>query len=206
MSTPAESDAAVPRRRGRRPAGEDTRAAIVAAARTEFAARGYEGATLRGIARAAGVDPRLVHHYFDGKDDVFVAAMYLPVRPQDIVAGVIAGGPDGMGERLLRALMGVWDTPTGRERLVALLSSVLTSESATAMLRQFLVREVFGRVIASLGGPDADLRAALVASQIVGLLMARYVVRLEPIASADAEDLVPLIAPTLDRYLRGSLA
>jgi AcrR family transcriptional regulator len=193
-----------PRRRGRRPAGEDTRAAIITAARSEFAARGYEGATLRGIARAAGVDPRLIHHYFEGKDDVFVAAMELPVRPGELVAGVIAaGGIDGLGERLLRMFFSVWDAPEGRERVVALVSSVLTSDSAALLLREFLTREIFGRVVAVAGADDPELRASLMASQMVGLIMARYVVKLEPLASADPEDLIPFIAPTLQRYLGG---
>jgi len=205
VSTPAESDAAVPRRRGRRPAGEDTRAAIVAAARTEFAARGYEGATLRGIARAAGVDPRLVHHYFDGKDDVFTAAMELPVRPQELVAAIVAPGIDGLGERLLRMFFSVWDTPAGRERIVALLSGALTSESAARTLREFLMREILGRVVTVVGGDDPELRATLAASQLIGVVMARYVVRIEPLASADIEDLIPLLAPTLQRYLEGDL-
>ena len=193
------------RRRGRRPAGEDTRAAILAAARTEFAARGYEGTTLRGIARAAGVDPRLVHHYFDGKDDVFTAAMELPVRPQELVAAIVAPGIDGLGERLLRMFFSVWDTPAGRERIVALLSGALTSESAARTLREFLMREILGRVVTVVGGDDPELRATLAASQLIGVVMARYVVRIEPLASADIEDLIPLLAPTLQRYLEGDL-
>ncbi|HEY6795651.1 MAG TPA: TetR family transcriptional regulator [Kineosporiaceae bacterium] len=205
---PADASAPVPdqeapRRRGRRPAGEDTRAAIVAAARGEFAARGYEGATLRGIARAAGVDPRLVHHYFEGKDDVFVAVMDLPARPGELVAAVIPGGIDGLGERLLRMFFSVWDPPEGRERVVALVSSVLTSESAALMVKQFLTQEIFGRLVTAVGADDPDLRASLLASQMVGLMMARYVVKLEPLASADPEDLIPFIAPTLERYLGG---
>jgi AcrR family transcriptional regulator len=199
-ASPGEEPA---RKRGRRPAGEDTRAQILDAARAEFAARGYEGTTLRGIARAASVDPRLVHHYFSGKDDVFTAAMELPVGPQDIVAAAVSGGVDGLGERLLRTFFSVWDTPAGRERIVALVSSVLTSESAALMVRQFLAKEVFGRIATACGVDDPELRASLAASQMVGLIMARYVVRLEPLASADPEELIPFIAPTLQRYLSG---
>ena len=193
------------RRRGRRPAGADTRQGIVDAARSEFASRGYEGATKRGIARAAGVDARLVHHYFDSKDDVFVAALDLPARPQELIAGVIAGGVDGLGERLLRTFFGVWDTPAGRERVVALVSSLLTNQGAARMLKEFLVREVFGRIAASIGADDPQLRASLAASQMIGVLMARYVIELEPLASADAAELVPILAPTIQRYLTGDL-
>jgi AcrR family transcriptional regulator len=201
-------DAAQPdatRRRGRRPAGEDRRGDILAAAREEFGRRGFDGTTLRGIARAAGVDPRLVHHYFDGKDAVFAAAFELPVRPQEVVEPVLAPGPDGLGERLVRLVLSVWDMPAGRQRLVALLSAAVASEAGARMLREFLTREVFGRVVARLGSDDPELRASLAASQMMGLGMARYVLRLEPLASADADDLVDLLAPTLQAYLTGPL-
>lgn len=179
------------------------RAAILAAAREEFATRGYEGTTLRGIARAAGVDPRLVHHYFAGKDDVFSVALHLPVSPAEIVKGALAGGSDGLGERLVRMFFGVWDSPEGRVRIVALVSSVLTSESGVRMIKEFLVREVFGRLAAHLGSDDAELRATLAASQMIGLIMVRYVVQVEPLASADPEEIIPFLAPTLQRYLAG---
>jgi AcrR family transcriptional regulator len=199
----SEARATTGRRRGRRPAGEDTRAAILAAARAEFATRGYEGTTLRGIARAAGVDARLVHHYFDGKDDVFSAALDLPVSPVEIVRGALAGGADDLGERLLRMFFSVWDTPEGRVRVVALISSVLSSESGSRMIKEFLVREVFGRLAARLGSDDAELRATLAASQQVGLVVARYVVQVEPLASAEAEEIISYVGPTLQRYLVG---
>ena len=192
------------RRRGRRPAGEDTRAAILEAARGEFAARGYEGTTLRGIARAAGVDARLVHHYFDGKDEVFTAALEFPVRPQDIVQVVLAsGGVEGVGERLLRLFFATADTEEGRIRIVAFISSVFTSEEAARMVREFLVQELFGRLACAIGADRPQLRAALAGSQMVGLIMARFVVKVEPIASADIEEIIEFVAPTLQRYLAG---
>jgi AcrR family transcriptional regulator len=205
MSAPATRGAANPasgaRRRGRRPAGEDTRGAIVEAARVEFGARGYEGTTLRGVARAAGVDPRLVHHYFESKADLFIAAMDLPARPQDLVPLIIGPGPDGIGERLVRFFFSVWETEVGRQRLPALLGSLLTNPEGARMLREFLTEELFGKIAASLPVDRPQLRAALAASQMVGIAMCRYVVLVEPIASADIEDLVPLLAPTLQRYL-----
>jgi AcrR family transcriptional regulator len=193
------------RRRGRRPAGEDRRGDILAAAREEFGRRGFDGTTLRGIARAAGVDPRLVHHYFDGKDAVFAAAFELPVRPQEVIEPLLAGGPDGLGERLVRLFLSVWDVPAGRQRIVALLSAAVASEAGARMLREFLAREVFSRIVARLGVDDPELRASLAASQMMGLVVARYVIRLEPLASADAEDLVDLLAPTLQAYLTGTV-
>jgi len=191
------------RRRGRRPVGEDARGAILAAAREEFAERGFEGTAIRGVARRAGVDARLVHHYFDSKEDVFVAAFELPYRPQDVLPRVLAGGPDGIGERLVRIFFSVWDTPVGSQRAVALLGAAMTSEQAARMLREFLAREVLGRIAASLGTPDPELRASLAASQMGGVILLRYVLRVEPLASAPVEDVVPLLAPTVQRYLAG---
>jgi len=200
MSVPA-ADGAATRRRGRRPAGEDTRGAILDAARAEFAARGYEGTTMRGVARSAGVDARLVHHYFESKADLFIEAMDLPGRPQDVVPLIIGSGPAGIGERLVRFFFSIWETEAGRQRLPALLGSVLGDAEGARMLREFLTRELFGRIAASLQVDRPQLRAALAASQMVGIAMIRYVVQVEPIASADVEDLVPLLAPTIQRYL-----
>lgn len=205
MSDPlpeAPPAATVPRRRGRRPAGEDRRGDIVAAAREEFARRGFDGTTLRGIARAAGVDPRLVHHYFEGKDAVFTAAFELPVRrPHDVLAPMLAAGPDGIGERLVRVFLQVWDTSEGRQRVVALLGASVTSEAGARMLREFLTREIFGPLARSLGTDRPELRATLAASQMIGLVVARYVLRLEPLASAEDDVLVAALAPVLQRYL-----
>lgn len=192
------------RPRGRRPGGQDARGAILTAARQEFAERGFEGTTLRGVARSAGVDARLVHHYFNGgKEDLFVAAFELPFRPQQMLPAVLAGGPDGLGERLVRMFFSIWDTPDGSRRAVALLGAAMTSEQAARMLREFLAREVLARIAASLGVADPELRASLAASQLAGVLLVRYVLRVEPLASAPVEDVVPLLAPTLQRYLAG---
>jgi AcrR family transcriptional regulator len=204
---PVSGPAAVegPRRRGRRPAGEDRRGDILAAAREEFARRGFDGTTLRGIARAAGVDARLVHHYFDGKDAVFTAAFEIPVRPQDVVEPVVAPGPDGIGERLIRLFLSVWDSPPGRQRIVALLSASLTSDAAARMLREFITREVFARIVARLRSDEPELRASLAASQMMGLVVARYVVRIEPLASLEPDEVVEVVGPTLQAYLTGPL-
>lgn len=193
------------RRRGRRRAGEDRRGDILAAAREEFGRHGFDGTTLRGIARAARVDPRLVHHYFEGKDDVFAAAFELPVRPLEVIDALLAPGPTGLGERLVRLFLSVWDTPAGRQRIVALVSGAVASEAGARMLREFLTREVFNRIVDRLGADDPDLRASLAASQMVGVAVCRYVLQLQPLASADAEDLVDLVAPTLQAYLTGEL-
>jgi AcrR family transcriptional regulator len=187
------------RRRGRRPAGEDTRGAILAAARAEFGTRGYDGTTIRGVARAAGVDPRLVHHYFDGKEDVFVAAMGFPARPQDVVVALLAGPREEIGVRLVRFVLGVWDAQPGR--LVALISGALTSEAVARMLREFISRELLGRIAAELDVDRPQLRAALAAAHLVGVALARVVIRVEPLADADPDDLAAVIGPVVQHYL-----
>lgn len=193
----------VPRRRGRRPAGTDMRAAILDAARAEFGARGYDTVTLRGIARAADVDPRLVHHYFEGKEEIFVEALDFPIRPANVLGPIIGAGPDGLGERVVRLFFSAWDGPEQRPRIVALLGGAASNPEVARMLREFLQRELLERITSAMGVSDGGLRATLAAAQMVGMGFVRYVVKVEPLASADIEELVPLLAPTLQRYLVG---
>jgi AcrR family transcriptional regulator len=142
--------------RGRRPGGEDTRGAIVEAARAEFAEQGYEATSLRGIARRASVDPALVHHYFEGKPGLFAEVMSLPVDPTALVDRILAAPRDQVGEALVRAFLTIWDSPEGRPRFQALMRSALSHEEAARMLREFLVREVFGRVGEAFAAPGPD--------------------------------------------------
>jgi AcrR family transcriptional regulator len=171
------------------------------AARAEFGSRGYDGTTLRGVARAAGVDARLVHHYFDSKEDLFVSALGFPARPQDVFAMVMAGPVEAVGERLARTFFAVWDTAEGRDRMVALLSGALSNEAAARMLREFVTRELLARIAAALKMDRGELRAALAASHLVGIAMARIVVKVEPLASVDVDQLARIVGPALQRYL-----
>lgn len=187
--------------RGRRPAGEDARAQIVEAARAELAAKGYDGTSLRGVARAAGVDPALVHHYFDGKTAVFAAAMEVPFDPRVVVDRILDVPDDRLGEALVRGFLHVWDNPEGRERIAALLRSAATHDDPMTLLRQFLLHEVFGRVAARVGPQDLERRAALVATQMIGLAFARYVAGLPGVADAEPDELVAAVGPVIQRYL-----
>ncbi|MGK5518064.1 TetR family transcriptional regulator [Micromonospora sp. URMC 107] len=195
------------RRTGRRPGNPDTRQAILDAARAAFAERGFDGSSIRAVAAAAQVDPALVHHYFGSKDRLFLAAMHAPVDPAELLPRVLAGDRAGLGERLVRTFLGVWDSPAGTAG-VALLRSAVSNEWTARLLREFLVTQVLRRILDQLDADPAELplRGSLVASQLIGLAMMRHVVRLEPVASAAPETLVAAVGPTVQRYLTGDLA
>ncbi|TQK52691.1 TetR family transcriptional regulator [Streptomyces sp. SLBN-118] len=198
--------AAAPRRRGR-PARTETdegpgaRDRILQAARTEFAERGYDKTTVRGIARAAGVDPALVHHYFGTKDEVFAAAIEVSFEPALVVPVILGQGNEGIGERLARYFIGVWENPATRGPLLAIVRSALTHEGAAKVLRAFVLRRLLERIAGELDVPDPKFRAELAASHMIGIAILRYVIKVEPLASVDPEEIVRMVAPTLQRYL-----
>ncbi|WP_233160399.1 TetR/AcrR family transcriptional regulator [Actinophytocola xanthii] len=203
MSKGARQDA--PRRRGRRPGGTDTRAALVDAARAVFIEQGYDGATVRAIAARAEVDAAMVNHWFGGKEGLFAeAVLKLPFNPQDVVERLLAGDVTDLGQRIVRTFLTVWDT-TGGGVFAALMRSITSHELAANTLRDFLVKNIVERVLSPLVDDDLDFRATLVASQLVGMGMVRYVVRFEPFASADIDTVVVAVAPTLQRYITGTV-
>jgi AcrR family transcriptional regulator len=191
--------------RGRRPGGPDTRGEILAAARESFAHRGFAGTTIRAVAASAGVDAALVHHYFGSKDDLFLAALEIPVDPRAIVPRVLAEGVDGAGERLLRVFVGVWENPQTRLPLVALVRASLGEAGPVNLLRDGMLRMVFGPVAAQLAVEQPERRVGLVASQLIGLAVGRYVLEIEPLASMTPDEVVASVAPTIQRYLDGPL-
>jgi AcrR family transcriptional regulator len=198
--------AAPARRRGRPPGEQNTRDRVLAAARRVFTEKGYEAASLRQIARDAGVDAGMVRHYFVDKAGLFRAAMELPIDPAVVIASLIADGVDGLGERLIRQFLREWDRAGEQSAMIILVRSAMTHDESTRMLREFISSQVLGRLAAAVDAPDRDLRASLIGSQIVGLVVARYIVRVEPLASADHETVVAAVAPTVQRYLTGPIA
>ena len=194
------------RRRGPRADVEDTRAAVLEAARSRFAEYGYDGTKLRDVAADADVDVALVSYHFRNKEGLFAAAMALAVNPAEIVAQLIEHGTDGLGERLLRQFMTFWESPGSRSPMLALVRSAASHEASAMLLRGFLERELLGRLARAIDAPQPELRAALAGSQLMGLVMARYVVRLGAIAEAEPETLVAALGPTLQRYLTGAVA
>jgi AcrR family transcriptional regulator len=194
------------RRTGRRPGSPDTREAILAAARQAFSERGFDNTTVRQIATAAEVDPALVHHYFGTKEQLFLTTVQVPMNPQEFIGAVAAGGKENLGENLIRTFLRIWDSPMGSAG-AALLRSGMSSEWSARLLREFLVTQILRRVIRQVGldPAEAPLRSALIASQIAGLAVMRYLIKLEPLASAPADLIIRTIGPTIQRYATGPL-
>jgi AcrR family transcriptional regulator len=196
----------MPRQRtGRRPGKSGTRDAIAEAARGRFAELGYDRTTIRDVAAAAGVDPALVVHYFGSKQKLFLSVMELPVEPEEVMPGLLSGPRSQAGVRLARFLVGILEEAHSRNVMTGILRAAASEPEAADMVRELVAKRVVAAVAESLGAPDAPLRANLVGSQVIGLIMVRYVVRVEPLASLPPEALIAAIAPNLQRYLTGPL-
>ena len=193
-------------RRGRRAGAQSSRELILASARKLFSEQGYDAASLRQIARGAGVDAAMVHHYFRNKDELFAACVELPADPRAVLADVVAVPVDQRGGAILLTLLTLWDSPV-QPALLALVRGAVSSRTQAALLREVLAKRIVG--VALLDLPDDDggkrLRGSLLASQLIGLMVSRYVLRLEPLASASHQEIAALVGPTLQRYLTGPL-
>ena len=193
-------------RTGRRPGASGTRESIIVAAREVFAQRGYDGATVRGVAGQAGVDPALLYHYFGSKQQLFVAAMEIPYDWEAVFPALVSGPPDELGERLVRLLLSLWESPEVQPLFVGLMRSAATDPVASEMLRKLLAEGPFMALSRATGMTDGDLRTMLIASHVMGMALMRYILRVEPIASASREALVRTLSPTIQRYLTGDLS
>jgi AcrR family transcriptional regulator len=189
-------------RRGAAEDGPGTRDRILAQARSEFAARGFEKTSIRGIAKAAGVDPALVHHYFGTKERVFEAALEITFAPAMALPDIVVDGPvEDAGERMTRFFFGVWENRLSREPLLAVIRSAVSNETAAAIFRSIVTRNLLRRITPSLPQPDAEMRAELAVAQLVGTAMLRYIIRLEPVASAPPEELIRRLSPIVQYHL-----
>lgn len=180
-----------------------SRQRILDAARSRFAGEGYDRTTVRAIAEDARVDPAMVYYFFGSKDRLFAAAMKLPGSPREPLASLIETGLDDLGPRLVRRFLELWDSAEDFEPLVALFRSAPTHDQSASMLRDFLQREISDPLVRALDTPDARLRVGLVGTQLIGLAGARYLIRIEPIASANQDELVGWLGPILQHYLTG---
>lgn len=191
-------------RTGRRTGPVDTRQDILVAARKLFGEHGYDATSLRAVAREADVDPALVHHYFDGKSDLFTTAFAVPFEPEVLVARVVDGPRDQIGARLIRLFLHVWGGP-GAEHLIGILRSAMTHDAAAAMLREFMTATILHGVAEALDVPEPRTRAALCAAHLVGLGVLREIIGFPALREVPDDELVAWIAPTLQRYLTGPL-
>ena len=189
------------KRRGRRPGPSRTREAIADAARRQFAELGYDRTTIRSVASEARVDPALVLHYFESKQQLFLAAVELPFDVADLVEQIRSGPRAKVGERVVHFALGVLRNPEGLARWTGMIRAAASDPDAAAVLRDVLNKRIFEPLAEALGSDDAQLRANLASSQMVGLVMARYVIAIEPLASADDETVAVAVAPTIQRYL-----
>ncbi len=177
----------------------DTRQAILEAARTQFAAKGFAGASMRAIAQDAGVDASLISHYFGDKSRLLVATMQLPVDPVEKIRSVVEDGPDGMAERLLRTFLGAWDPH--RDAFSTLVRTTLGSGDAQAPMLEIARNVLISSLLGVLEGTERELRSTLIASQLIGMATMRYVVRIEPLVDAPIDDVVRLFAPAMQRLI-----
>jgi len=191
--------------RGRRPVGSGTREAIAAAARRQFGAQGFQKTSLRSIAAEAGVDPRLVVHFFGSKQKLFLSVVELPFRPELVFPAVIGDGGPGVGLRLAEFLLTMLDSPETRSVMIGILRAAASEEEAARLWRDMVTEQILLPLASRVARDRAELRAALVASQVVGLAMARHVVGVPPLAKTDHETLATALAPVLEYYLTGDL-
>lgn len=190
---------------GRRGGDSGTRDAVLVAARRQFAMLGYDRTTMRSVAMEAGVDQKLVAYFFVSKQQLFIAATELPVNQAEALPAVLAVGAEGTGERLAAHVVGILEDRSTRGQMTGLVRAAASEPQAAQMVRDLLTDGILVPVANSLAVDRPALRVALVSSQIVGLLMARYIIGIEPLASLPAEEVQALLAPTFQRYLVGEL-
>lgn len=193
------------RRRGRPSGNSDTRERILASARELFARNGIRNTSIRAVAASAGVDSALVHHYFGTKEQLFAAAVHIPVDPMDVIGPLREVPVEELGYQIPSMLLPLWDSEIGAA-FIATLRSILAG-SEINLFRAFIQDVIAVEVGARVDDPPGSkiIRIQFVASQLVGVVMARYILQLEPFASLPAEQVARTIAPNLQRYLTGDL-
>ncbi len=180
---------------------DDITRQVLEAARAAYGARGYLNTTVKGVAAAAGVTPDVVKRYYANREALFAAAMRLPVDPAASIAQLLAPGVDGLGERMVRVTLRMLDDPETREQLADLAKAGAGASKATASLREFLESALVDRVVRALGVPDARMRVTLATSYLLGVATSRYVLALEPLASATEDEIVALVGPAVQAAL-----
>ena len=191
------------RGRGRPPGPSRTREDILAVARRRFFADGYEGVSLRSIAAEAGVDVALIGYHFGSKKGLFGAALALGANPAELLARELDGPLNSLPERIVNTVVAAWEQPEASPSMRAVFGAALRDPDVARLFREMLEREVIARLADRIGGADASRRAALAASQVAGLIMGRYILGFEPLASMPADELAQRMAPALRAALAG---
>jgi AcrR family transcriptional regulator len=192
------------RRSGRRSGDSGTREAILEAARAQFISTGFRGTTIRSVAKSAGVDPALVLHFFGTKEALFAAAVRPPIDPASLLRGALERSPESAGTAVVGCLLDAWDSEDTSRTMLAIVRSAMTEEVAARMVREQIVNTI-AETLVSFGVDRPEYRAALVATQMAGIAIGRYVVGFAPLIEAGRGDLVAAFGPTIQRYLTGNL-
>ncbi|MFG3101178.1 TetR family transcriptional regulator [Streptomyces sp. NPDC048182] len=200
-----QNDRPAGRRTGRRPGTSESRDTILRAARQRFAEHGYDGVSLRSVAKTAEVDPALVVYFFESKEGLFTAAMRDALPPETLLDEVLAGPVEECGQRLVAAFLQRWETEPTRDKLRSILRSAVSHAASAEVVRGFIAEEVLDPLAKTLGGDNPRVRAGLVGSQLIGLALTRYVIEIDPLAGVDAAHLARVVGPTVQRYLTGEL-
>jgi AcrR family transcriptional regulator len=190
-------------RRGRRPAGSGTREAILEAARQQFGELGYRHTTLRSIGRLADVDPRLVLHYFGSKKKLFIESVELPTDPERVFSRLFDGDREGVAERAAELMIALMEDPGTQRAMTGVIRAAASEPEQAQLIRELLTDRILTPMATRVGGGHPELRASLMASQVVGLMMARHVVAFAPLVAASREQLVRALAPVFEHYLTG---
>lgn len=190
---------------GRRPGQSGSREAILAVARDSFAKLGYAGTTIRAIAAEAKVDPALVLHFYRSKEALFAVCLALPADVAEIVSTLLAGDPDTVGERVTRFYLRLWEEPRTGAPLQAMMRSIASSEDASRMAHEFISSQLIGHATTALKQEQPELRVTLASAHLAGIMFARHIVGVEPLASTSIESLVAYVTPSIQRYLTGNL-
>ena len=193
-------------RSGRRPGATSTRVDILRAARKLFSENGYQGTTMRAIAHEAKVDAALIHHFYLSKEGVFAAAVEDAFRPQELISQLLASpDPDTMGAHMVSVVLKVWQSPATQAPVIAVLRSAMSHPDASRLLGELISGRVLMKVVTALGCDQEELRAAVIGSQLIGLAILRFVLRLEPLATAEDSTIVGILGPTIQRYLYAAI-
>lgn len=199
-----DESAALPMvKRGRRAGNNGTRQAILDAARARFAAEGYSATTIRKVASDAGVNPALVIQFFSSKEELFAAVLSMPAIALSRIAEAFDSAEEGLGERVTRAFLDLWQDPETADPLLALIRATVSNEQASAQFSEFVQARLVDVISPKLSeGSDAAARAGFAAAMLVGLIIGRRILRVPALVAVDQDEVVKLVGPAIHQILK----